>query len=89
MKCLNDILEEAKLTGNGLALRYKEKPSFRLSIEDYKCPYCKNERNNESYSDWYETAEDIKNMIENDGYSWTEDCKCGVCGSIFSMRNGC
>ncbi|MCC0671579.1 hypothetical protein IC216_06240 [Clostridioides sp. ES-S-0145-01] len=87
MKCLNDILEEAKLTGNGLALRYKEKPSFRLS-EDYKCPYCKNKKN-KSHSDWYETDEDIKIMIENTGYSWTEDRKCDCCGKVFSMRNGC
>lgn len=37
----------------------------------------------------YETPSDIEYMCNHIEYSWTEDCKCGNCGKMYSQSNGC
>jgi len=89
-------VEEARRTGKGICLRFREKESYPLAkdiINDgYKCPHCKKYDMNvpDKITSRYEIPSDIEFMNNfNDSYSWTENRKCGLCGKFYSLSNGC
>lgn len=91
----------ARETGKGRVVRFQEKPAYTEAVNEYDCPHCGAEFGN--HPNWgrtnkggkivdhnnYETPSDIEFMCNHVGYSWTEDCKCGNCGEMYSQSNGC
>ena len=96
MKHYEEVLKKARITGKGyIHYKFKEKATYIKSgdlIKDgYRCPHCKQYdiKKDVEVIDKYETPEDINFMINDVGYSWTEDCKCRLCGELYSQSNGC
>lgn len=101
MKNMEDYKKQlnlAKKTGKGIACKFQQKPTYEEVVDGYKCPYCNAEYGEASNCedggkpivfDHYETPVDVEFMCNHVGYSWTEDCKCGNCGKMYSRGNGC
>ncbi|MGL4571731.1 MAG: hypothetical protein ACRCVJ_11780 [Clostridium sp.] len=93
-------LKETRNTGKGIALKFKENETYINAISGWDCPHCgaymgdhpdyyDTNKGKVLIVDTYEIPNDIKYMCEKIGYSWTEDCKCGNCGKLYSQNNGC
>lgn len=101
MNLYQEELIESRKTGRGISVRFQESENHLPAINNYDCPYCgakygeptgweySNKSKKIIISDKYETPKDIEFMCNHIGYSWTEDCKCGNCGKIYSQHNGC
>lgn len=97
----NKEIKKARLTCEGINLKFQEKENHKEAIDGFDCPYCKATlgckmngskiiyNSPKEIIDKYETSIDIKNMCEVTCYSWTEDCKCSNCGEMYSQHNGC
>lgn len=94
MKTFEDVLRNARETGKGMVVQFKETANYEMYEKHDACPHCKKERSIKSWSgdldkNRYETPDNIRAMTEETCYSWTEDRKCEHCGKFFSMTNGC
>lgn len=83
-----------------LIIEFKEQATYKMAINGFDCPHCGAAHGNHvNYGDTnngrckiidkYEIPIDVEFMHKHTGYSWTEDCKCGNCGKMYSRGNGC
>lgn len=95
MENYKEGFKKAREIGKGKSFKFKEKPTYVMSEDllkvGYWCPHCKQYDFNkqDQVIDRYETPSDIEFMCDNVEYSWTEDCKCSLCGGLYSRDNGC
>ncbi|MFH0334605.1 hypothetical protein [Clostridium perfringens] len=90
-KTTKELIENGRKTGKGIVIDFQENPTYIKAINGLHCPHCGalNGGENKQIIRKYETPLNIKCMMEEVGYSWTEDCKCGVCNKLYSRGNGC
>ena len=80
-------------------LEEREKATYRQD-NHLQCPYCRENKTprdlnkRDAVLDAYQVPEDHAFMSEragegDPGHNWTEDRKCGTCGNLYSLRNGC
>lgn len=87
--------KKARETGKVIGQNFKENPTYVMSEDllkvGYCCPHCKQYDFNirDEIIDCYITPMDMDFMCEHVEYSWTEDCKCGLCGGLYSRDSGC
>ncbi|MCH1964356.1 hypothetical protein MCG45_16120 [Clostridium perfringens] len=90
-KTLEEVISKAKETGNGIIFNFQEIPTYKEAINKYDCPHCGASfgGGTSNVMKRYEVPSDIEYMMGNVGYTWTEDCKCFICGNLYSQHNGC
>ncbi|MGL6184800.1 MAG: hypothetical protein ACRC1T_05415 [Clostridium chrysemydis] len=90
-KTSEEVISKAKKTGNGIVSDFQETPTYKEAINKYDCPHCGARfwGGTSNVIKQYEITSDIEYMMENVGYAWTEDCKCLICGKLYSQHNGC
>lgn len=96
MEILENILCNSRELGKGYALdKFQEEPTYTIGgdlLKDgYRCPHCKKHNINKGAEviKRYGTPNNIEFMFNHTGYSWTEDCRCALCGGLYSQKNGC
>lgn len=96
MENLENVLNKVRETGKGYVNnKFKENPTHvmggDLLKDGYWCPHCKqyDMNKNSEVIDRYEIPSDIEFMFNHTEYSWTEDCRCKLCGGLYSHNNGC
>lgn len=94
MKTFEDVLRNARETGKGMVVQFKETANYEMYETYDACPHCKKEISINNCAggldeNRYEIPDNLRAMTEETCYSWTEDQKCEYCGEFFSIMNGC